>query len=112
MKRKFDFWKAFKDCDVGTKRVFAELGKQAVFEDHIVRQLEHHLCLLSQPDTTLATLIELRWWVFRHKQAEAERLPPIKAALIQAIKKHLFNVVSGIMTLLLIRIYHHHQSMD
>ena len=56
--------------------------KQAVLEDHIVRQLEHYVCLLYQPDTTLVTVNELRWCIFQCKQAEAERLPPTKAALI------------------------------
>ena len=56
--------------------------KQAVLEDHIVRQLEHYVCLLYQPDTALVTVNELRWCIFQRKQAEAERLPPTKAALI------------------------------
>ena len=67
---------------MGIKQVFADLGKQAVLEDHIVRQLEHYVCLLYQPDTTLVTVNELRWCIFRSKQVEAERLPPSKAALI------------------------------
>ena len=36
---------------MGIKQVFAVLGKQAVLEDHIARQLEHYVCLLYQPDT-------------------------------------------------------------
>ena len=38
--------------------------KQAVLEDHVVRQLEHYVCLLYQPDTTLVTVNELRWCIF------------------------------------------------
>ena len=49
---------------MGIKQVFADFGKQAVLEDHIVRQLEQYVCLLYQPDTTLVTVNELRWWVF------------------------------------------------
>ena len=64
------------------QQVFADLGRQAVLEDQIVRQLEHYVCLLYQPDTTLVTVNELRWWMFQRKQAKAERLPPTKAALI------------------------------
>ena len=44
--------------------MFADLGKQAVLEDHIVIQLEQYVCLLYQPDTTLVTVNELRWWIF------------------------------------------------
>ena len=59
------FWKAFKDCDTGIKQVFVDLGKQAVLEDHIVRQLEHVVCL---PGTTLVTVNWLRWWIFRRNK--------------------------------------------
>ena len=31
---------------MGMKQVFADLGKQAVLEDQIVRQVEHYVCLL------------------------------------------------------------------
>ena len=44
---------------MGMKQVFADLGKQAVLEYHIVRQLEHYVCRLYQPDTTLVTVNEL-----------------------------------------------------
>ena len=67
---------------MGIKQVFADVCMHAVLEDDIVRQLEHYVCLLYQPDTTLVTVNELWWWIFRRKQAEAERLPPTKAALI------------------------------
>ena len=43
--------------------MFADLGKQAVLEDHIVIQLEQYVCLLHQLDTTLVTVNELRWWI-------------------------------------------------
>ena len=90
-KGNLSFWKAFKDCDIGIKQVFADLGKQAVLEYHIERQFELYVCLLYQPDTTLVTVNGLRWWIFPLKQEEAERLPPIKTALIQAIKRTHFQ---------------------
>ena len=76
---------------MGITQAFADLCKKAVLEDHIVRQLEHYVCLLYQPDTTLVTVNEFRWWIFRRKQAEAERLTPTKAVLIQAIKRAHFQ---------------------
>ena len=85
------FLKAFLDCDKGIKHVFADLGKQVVLEDQIVRQLKHYVYLLNQSDTTLVIVKELRWWMFRREQAAAERLPPTKAALIQAIKRAHFQ---------------------
>ena len=56
--------------------------EQAVLKDHIVRQLEDYVCLLYQPDTTLVTVNEIRWCIFQRKQAEAERPPPTKTALL------------------------------
>ena len=48
-KGNWSFWKAFKDCDMGIKQVLADLGKQAVLEDHIVRQHEHYVfCFISR----------------------------------------------------------------
>ena len=38
------------------KQALADLGKQAVLENHIVRQLEHCVCLLYQPDMTLLSM--------------------------------------------------------
>ena len=76
---------------MGIKQVFVDLCKQTVLEDHIVRQLEHYVCLLYQPDAPLVTVNELRWWIFRRKQGKAERLPPTKVALIQAIKRAHFQ---------------------
>ena len=35
--------------------------------------------------TDIRTVKELRWWLFRKKQAQSERLPPTQAALSQAI---------------------------
>ena len=82
MKRNWSFWKAFKDCDIGIKQALSDRGKQAILEDHIVRQLEHYVCLLYQPYTTLITVSELRLWIFQLEEADSERLPPAKAALI------------------------------
>ena len=48
------FWKAYKDCDIGFNRFFPDHGKQAVLEDPSVRQLQHYVCLLYQPEATLS----------------------------------------------------------
>ena len=53
-----------------------------VLPDHTHLLFLNTVCLFYQPDTTLVTVNELRWCIFQRKQAEAERLPPTKAALI------------------------------
>ena len=47
------------DCDIEIKQAFADLGKQAILHEHIVRQLEHYVCLIYQLDKTLVTVNEL-----------------------------------------------------
>lgn len=39
------------------------------------------------PNTTINNVKELRWWLFRKKQAQSENLPPTQEALRQAIKR-------------------------
>ena len=53
-----------------------------VFPDHTHLLFLNTVCLLYQPGATLVTVNELMWCIFQRKQAEAERLPPTKAALI------------------------------
>ena len=47
--------------------------------------IEQFVCQLYQPTGTLKTVKELRWSLFKAKQAESDRLPPTKGALRQAI---------------------------
>ena len=43
------------------------------------------MCQLYLPKTEMSSVSEVRWWLFRKKQAQSERLPPTQAALRQAI---------------------------
>ena len=45
------------------------------------------VCQLYQPKTKMSILRDLRWLLFRRKQAESERLPPTQAAFREAIKR-------------------------
>lgn len=47
--------------------------------------LEEIVCLLFAPKINIKDIGELRWHLFRKNQAEAEKLPPTKAALNQHI---------------------------
>ena len=47
--------------------------------------IEKLVCLLYLPGTQISSVKEHRWFLFRRKQAESERLPPTKAALKHVI---------------------------
>ena len=49
-----------------------------------MKATEKFICELYVPKTSLSTVKDLRWWLFRKKQAESERLPPTQGALHQA----------------------------
>ena len=75
-------------CLVMVERLFVAVPRGClqfvivVFSDHTHLLFLNTVCLLYQPDTTLVTVNKLRWCTFQRKQAEVERLPPTKAALI------------------------------
>ena len=43
------------------------------------------VCQVYVPNTVIDNVKELRWWLFRKKQAQSENLPPTPEALRQAI---------------------------
>ena len=63
----------------------AELGQAAYPNEEIIAAIKKFVCLLYQPRTSLLTVKELRWSLFKKKQAQSDRLPPTQAALHQAI---------------------------
>lgn len=66
---------------------FARLGSSAHAEDGVSRELELYMCRLYLPLVQIATVKELRWFLFSKKQCADEKLPPMKAALQQMIKR-------------------------
>ena len=45
------------------------------------------------PNNTIVDVGKLRWWLFRKKQAQSERLPPTKEALRQGITRANFQAL-------------------
>ena len=78
-------WKIFTEADSSIITALAELGQAAHPNEEIVAAIEKFVCLLYQPRTSLLTVKELRWNLFKKKQAQSDRLPPAQAALQQAI---------------------------
>lgn len=78
-------WKIFAEADPSIISALAELGQAAHPNEEIVAAIEKFVCLLYQPRTAITTVKELRWFLFKKKQAQSDRLPPTQAAFYQAI---------------------------
>ena len=64
----------------------SQLGRKAsIPSDDTMALIKKLVCQLYLPKTEISSVSEVRWWLFRKKQAQSERLPPTQAALRQAI---------------------------
>jgi len=61
------------------------LGIQEKPDEDTMKGIEEFICQLYQPKTAINTVEELRWSLFKKRQAESDKLPLTKAALHQAI---------------------------
>ena len=86
-KGKATWWKIFQEADEETITALANLGARSQPADDIFTDLEKLVCQVYIPNTTINNVKELRWWLFRKKQAQSKNLPPTQEALRQAIKR-------------------------
>lgn len=92
-KGKLKCWKAFEDCDSSILNALGNLGNEAQPDAVIKDAIGRFVCQLYVPKTDITTVKQLRWSVFKKKQAESERLPPTQAALDQAILRAHFQMM-------------------
>ena len=78
-------WKEFEETNESILRSLANLGKDEKPDEETLDEIKEFVCQLYQPKATIKTVKELRWLLFKKRQAESDRLPPTKAALHQAI---------------------------
>ena len=76
-KGKISCWHAINNAESFVHEAFCKLG-HVPLEDSTRNVIERYVCLFYQPGTTIDRLTELRWWMFRRKQAESNKLPPAK----------------------------------
>ena len=86
-KGKLECWKAFLEADEECVAALADLGSTIFPTAGMFYAIEKLVCQLYLPKTKISSLKDLRWLLFRRKQAESERLPPTQAALREAIKR-------------------------
>ena len=82
-------WKAFMEADDEiTDCLFQLRGTASIPSDDTLALIELELmCHLYLPKTEMSSVSKVRWWLFRKKQTQSERLPPTQAALREAILK-------------------------
>ena len=86
-KGKLECWKAFLEADEECIAALTDLGSTILPTADMFSAIEKLVCNLYLHKTTISSVKDLRWLLFRRKQAESERLPPTQAALQEAIMR-------------------------
>ena len=67
-------WNAFVNVNEDIVGGVKKLGRAPSPSDETVKAIEKFICELYVPKTTLTSVKDLQWWLFRKKQAQSERL--------------------------------------
>jgi len=84
-KGKVACWKAFNQADEDVLLAFVQLGTPEYPTPDTFNGIEKFVCHLYQQNTKICKVAELRWHLFKKKQAQSEKLPPTRGALHEAI---------------------------
>ena len=91
-KGKTSCWQAFTNAGDAVQEAFCNLGSVPL-ESTVTDALEIYIFKLYQPDTAIVRLTEFRWWMFRRKQAESNKLPPSRAAFLESVKRSQYQCI-------------------
>ena len=86
-KGKTTWWKTFMKADEEKISALANLGTRGQPSADTLTGIEKLVCQVYVPNTVIDNVKQLRWWLFRKKQAQSENLPLTPAALRQAINR-------------------------
>ncbi|KAK3740142.1 hypothetical protein QZH41_020119 [Actinostola sp. cb2023] len=92
-KGKLAFWKVFNNVEETIISELEKLGTTVTPTAETIASIETFVCQLYLPMTTFTKVKELRWWLFKKKQAQSERLPPTQAALHEAILRAHYQLI-------------------
>ena len=92
-KGKFAWWMILQEADedVITKLETLTVNESPTAETETA--IEKLVCQFYLPKTTITEVKELRWWLFRKKQAQSERLPSTQDALHVTILRALYQLM-------------------
>ena len=87
-KRKATCWKAFQEASQDViAALSANLGANEPPSAKTMAANEKLICKLYVPNTTTAIVKDLRWWLFKQKQAQSKKLPRTQAALAHTVMR-------------------------
>ncbi|KAK3722371.1 hypothetical protein QZH41_013693 [Actinostola sp. cb2023] len=86
-KGKLSCWKVFEESSQDIITALRDLGTTANPTETTFNAIEKLICKLYDANTQYTKVKDLRWWLFKKKQAQSERLPPTQSALREAIKR-------------------------
>ena len=86
-KGKLSLWKPFANAPETTIPALTNLGSTETQSDEDINELERFICRVYQNNKKNNTLSDLRWMMFRTKQALSEKLPPNRAPLLSTLKR-------------------------
>ena len=75
-KGKLGCWKSFLEADEESVTALANLGTTVQPTSSTIAAIEKLVCQLYQPKTHISRVKDMRWFLFRKKQAQSEKLPP------------------------------------
>lgn len=84
-KGKVACFKVMQENDEEIINALKDLGTTQYPSDETMTGIEKFVCKLFCSKTSITKVHELRWYLFKKKQAQSERLPPTKSALKEAI---------------------------
>ena len=86
-KGKVTWWKFFSKADDEKLSALANLGARGQPSADTLTGIEKLVCQVYVHITVIDNVKELRWWLFRKKQAQSEKLPPTPETFRQAINR-------------------------
>ena len=92
-KGKATCWKIFRDASDKIINALTNLGTNENSSEEILAGTEQFVCQLYIPKTKMSKVKDLRWWLFKKRQAQSERLPPTEDALHSAILRSHYQMI-------------------
>ena len=84
-KVKVTCWKVFQEASEEIYEAMANLGTNVTPSEETFSELEKFVCQLYLPSKMISKEGDLRWFLFKQKKAQSEKLPPTGGALREAI---------------------------
>lgn len=111
--RKLTWWKVFERA---SDNICQSLLSLSVTDDgppaEVFESFEALICQLYLPNTSITKVYDLRWWLFKKKQVQSEKLPPSPDALREGILRAHYQMLIWNKDTVLTQHCHHLQDMN